>query len=67
MVIVLAVSPLTCITSHDGTGLTRGFIHFDQHLLGRRHVLSNPGRIVNKYAPDSPRFDELFARNVPRR
>ncbi|MGC1434902.1 MAG: sulfatase [Terriglobales bacterium] len=46
------------------TGLTRGFIHFDDYFYSAGDMFYRTlwGRIVNKYAPDSPRFDELFAR-----
>jgi arylsulfatase A-like enzyme len=46
------------------TGLTRGFLHFEDYFfsVGDMFFRTLWGRIVNKYAPDSPRFDELYAR-----
>ncbi len=46
------------------TGLTRGFLHFDDYFysVGDMFFRTLWGRILNKYAPDSPRFDELYAR-----
>jgi arylsulfatase A-like enzyme len=47
------------------TGLARGFIHFNDYFYSVEDMFSRTlwGRIVHKYAPDSPRFDEVFARN----
>jgi arylsulfatase A-like enzyme len=46
------------------TGLTRGFIHFNDYFYSAGDMFYRTlwGRIINKYAPDSPRFDELFTR-----
>ena len=46
------------------TGLTRGFLHFDDYFYSAGDMFFRTlwGRILNKYAPDSPRFDELYAR-----
>jgi arylsulfatase A-like enzyme len=46
------------------TGLTRGFIHFNDYFYSAGDMFYRTlwGRIVNKYAPDSPKFDELFTR-----
>ena len=46
------------------TGLTRGFLHFEDYFYSAGDMFFRTlwGRILNKYAPDNPRFDELYAR-----
>jgi arylsulfatase A-like enzyme len=46
------------------TGLARGFLHFDDYFysVGDMFFRTLWGRIINKYAPSDPRFDELYAR-----
>ncbi len=46
------------------TGLTRGFLHFDDYFysVGDMFFRTLWGRILNKYAPSGPRFDELPTR-----
>jgi len=46
------------------TGLARGFIHFNDYFYSAGDMFYRTlwGRIVHKYAPDSPRFDEVFTR-----
>jgi arylsulfatase A-like enzyme len=46
------------------TGLTRGFVHFEDYFysVGDMFFRTLWGRVLNKYAPDNPRFDELYAR-----
>jgi arylsulfatase A-like enzyme len=45
-------------------GFTRGFIHFEDYFysVGDMFFRTVWGRILNRYAPDSPRFDELPTR-----
>ena len=45
-------------------GFARGFIHFEDYFysLGDMFFRTLWGRIANRYAPDSPRFDELPTR-----
>jgi len=46
------------------TGLARGFIHFNDYYYSAGDMFYRTlwGRIVHKYVPDSPKFDEVFAR-----
>ena len=46
------------------TGLARGFLHFDDYFYSAGDMFFRTlwGRIINKYAPSDPRFDELYAR-----
>ncbi len=46
------------------TGLTRGFLHFEDYFYSAGDMFFRTlwGRILNKYAPSSPRFDEIYAR-----
>jgi len=46
------------------SGLARGFLHFDDYFYSAASMFFRTlwGRIINKYTPDSPRFDELYAR-----
>jgi arylsulfatase A-like enzyme len=46
------------------SGLARGFIHFNDYFYSAADMFYRTlwGRIVHKYLPDTPRFDEVYAR-----